>query len=164
MGNRTTPEHIRNLKPNQIFVFGSNKAGRHGKGAAKTALGWGAKFGQASGIQGRTYGIPTKNASITKTLKLEEIQRYVTEFINYAKQHPDKTFLVTEIGCGLAKLKVKDVALIGFKLPVVTTSIPITSWLVVLLLTSVVLVCVTVHDEYSISAATWLPITSTSSM
>lgn len=41
---RTTPENITKLESNQIFVFGSNQSGRHGKGAAKTALGWGAVY------------------------------------------------------------------------------------------------------------------------
>lgn len=57
---RITPDKITKLSENEIFVFGSNQSGRHGKGAAKTALGWGAKWGQAEGLQGKTYGIPTK--------------------------------------------------------------------------------------------------------
>ena len=47
---RTTPDEIKKLEQEQIFVFGSNLSGRHGKGAAKTALGWGAKWGQAAGL------------------------------------------------------------------------------------------------------------------
>ncbi len=31
-----TPERITELKPNEIFVFGSNLAGAHGGGAAQT--------------------------------------------------------------------------------------------------------------------------------
>ena len=76
MIERTTPEHINSLTENQIFVFGSNLSGRHGKGAAKTALGWGAKWGQAKGLQGKTYGIPTKDASIRRTLTIEEIKPF----------------------------------------------------------------------------------------
>lgn len=108
--NRTTPELISSLEEGQVFVFGSNMSGRHGKGAAKTALGWGAKYGQASGLQGRTYGIPTKDSSVTRTLSLAEIKPFVDEFIEFAKLHPELTFLVTEIGCGLAGLKPKEVA------------------------------------------------------
>ena len=109
---RITPNNITELKDNEIFVFGSNESGRHGKGAAKTALGWGAKWGQGTGIQGRTYGIPTKDASIRKTLTLNEIKRFVDVFILFAKDNTHLTFLVTEIGCGLAGLKPKDVALL----------------------------------------------------
>lgn len=103
-------EFITKLKPNQIFVFGSNLSGRHGKGAAKQALTWGAKWGQASGLQGRTYGIPTKNSTIKKTLSISEIEPYVSEFIRFAKANPSLEFLVTEIGCGLAGYKPKDIA------------------------------------------------------
>lgn len=110
MLERTTPENIKNLKENEIFVFGSNLAGRHGKGAAKTALGWGAKYGQASGIQGKTYGIPTKDASIRRTLSIEKIKPFVDDFIEWAKYHSGNIFYVTEIGCGLAGLKPKEVA------------------------------------------------------
>ena len=107
---RTTPDSITKLESNQIFVFGSNQGGKHGAGAAKTALGWGAKWGQAEGLQGKTYGIPSKNANITRTLRIDEIKPYVDRFAEYAKQHPELVFLVTEIGCGLAGLKPKDVA------------------------------------------------------
>lgn len=110
MIERTTPEVIKTISENEVFVFGSNLSGRHGKGAAKTALGWGAKYGQASGIQGRTYGIPTKDASIRKTLSIEEIKPFVDAFIDWAKYHSGNIFYVTEIGCGLAGLKPKEVA------------------------------------------------------
>lgn len=107
---RVTPENISKLEQGYIFVFGSNLSGRHGKGAAKTALGWGAKWGQAAGLQGRTYGIPTKDASIRRTLTTEEIKPFVDDFIEFAKSRKDLIFLVTEVGCGLAGLKPKDVA------------------------------------------------------
>jgi hypothetical protein len=107
---RTTPDDIKKLEQGHIFVFGSNLSGRHGKGAAKTALGWGAKWGQGAGLQGRTYGIPTKDASIRRTLTVIEIKPFIDEFIEFAKNNPDLTFLVTEIGCGLAGYKQKDIA------------------------------------------------------
>lgn len=108
--DRITPDHITDLADNEVFVFGSNKGGKHGRGAAKTALGWGAKWGQASGLQGRTYGIPTKDASIRRTLSIAEIKPYVDEFIRFAIANPQLKFLVTEVGCGLAGLKPKDIA------------------------------------------------------
>jgi hypothetical protein len=107
---RTTPDNIKKLEQGHIFVFGSNLSGRHGKGAAKTALGWGAKWGQGAGLQGRTYGIPTKDASIRRTLTVIEIKPFVDEFIEFAKNNPDMIFLVTEIGCGLAGHNQKDIA------------------------------------------------------
>jgi len=107
---RLSAANITKLKENEIFVFGSNEGGKHGKGAAKAALGWGAKWGHAKGLQGRTYGIPTKDSSIRRTLSVNEIKPYVNEFIEFAKTRPDLIFLVTEIGCGLAGHKVKDIA------------------------------------------------------
>ena len=49
----------------EIFVFGSNLAGRHGKGAALAALKeHGAVYGHGSGYRGNSYAIPTKGLSI----------------------------------------------------------------------------------------------------
>jgi hypothetical protein len=107
---RVTPDNIEKLGENEVFVFGSNQSGRHGKGAAKTALGWGAVWGQASGLQGRTYGIPTKDSTVRRTLSITEIKPYVEEFIDFAIANPSMIFLVTEIGCGLAGYKPKDIA------------------------------------------------------
>ena len=85
-----------------IFVFGSNLAGRHGKGAALCARNWhGVTYGIGVGRTGNSYAIPTKDEQI-KTLPLEQIAKYVAEFLNYAKQHPELEFEVTRIGCGLA--------------------------------------------------------------
>ena len=110
MESRITPENITKLGENEIFVFGSNLSGKHGKGAAKTALGWGAKWGQGSGLQGRTYGIPTKSYSVRVTLTIDQIRPFVNDFIQFAKDNPHLKFLVTEIGCGLASYKAKDIA------------------------------------------------------
>ena len=110
MENRIASDNITKLNPNEIFVFGSNLSGRHGKGAAKQALTWGAIWGQGSGLQGRTYGIPSKNASITRTLSVKEIKPFVDDFIQFAKDNQNLIFLVTEIGCGLANLTPKEIA------------------------------------------------------
>jgi len=93
-----------------VFVFGSNLAGRHGAGAAKYALQHkGAKYGQGVGLQGYSYAIPTKDFNI-KTLPLETIKIYVDQFIQFAINNPDMTFEVTKIGCGLAGYVPKDIA------------------------------------------------------
>jgi hypothetical protein len=110
MENRIASDNITKLNPNEIFVFGSNLSGRHGKGAAKQALTWGAIWGQGAGLQGRTYGIPSKNASITRTLSVKEIKPFVDDFIQFAKDNQNLIFLVTEIGCGLANLTPKEIA------------------------------------------------------
>jgi hypothetical protein len=109
MTEKETHPNIAHLFEGEVFVFGSNMSGRHGKGAAKTAMKWGAKYGQAAGLQGRTYGIPTVNSSITQKLALPKIQGFVDEFTEFAKQNPSLTFLVTEIGCGLAGWTPKEI-------------------------------------------------------
>lgn len=73
--HRSTPDHIRSLKDNEIFVFGSNLQGMHGGGAARVAVD-------------------------------------VEEFIQFAQQHPELTFLVTKIGCGIAGFTPQEIALL----------------------------------------------------
>ncbi len=86
----------------RIFVFGSNEAGRHGKGAALFARkNKGAIYGQGFGLQGDSFGIPTKSGDL-KVLPLDKIKEYVKWFILYATRHPEQQFQVTRIGCGLA--------------------------------------------------------------
>ncbi len=93
-----------------VFVFGSNLAGRHGKGAAKCArLQYGAIYGQAVGRQGQSYAIPTKDMRL-QTLPLEEIRPFVQQFLGHARGHPLETFLVTRVGCGLAGYTDADMA------------------------------------------------------
>ena len=85
-----------------IFVFGSNLAGRHGKGAAKYAVEHhGAIYGQGWGLQGNSFAIPTKDRYI-KTLPLETIRLYVEKFKMFAEEHLEMKFQLTPIGCGLA--------------------------------------------------------------
>lgn len=93
-----------------IFVFGSNLAGRHGKGAANHAFKYhGAKYGCAVGLCGESYAIPTKDERI-KTLPLDIIRRYVDQFRRFAEANPDLTFMVTPIGCGLAGYSYHQIA------------------------------------------------------
>lgn len=93
-----------------VFVFGSNEAGRHGKGAALYArTHYGALYGQGEGLQGRSYAIPTKSA-ILRTLPLPVIRIYVERFLAFAAAHPELQFEVTPIGCGLAGYKPADIA------------------------------------------------------
>ena len=94
---RTTPEFISKLQPGEIFVFGSNLRGMHGGGAAYAAYRkFGAIMGQGVGLQGQSYAIPTMQGGVGT------IRPYVDEFIEFAKNHPELTFLVTRIGCGIA--------------------------------------------------------------
>ena len=102
---RTTPEFITELQPNEIFVFGSNLGGMHGGGAAYIAYRkFGAIMGQGVGLQGQSYGIPTMQGGV------ETIRPYVDEFIEFAKEHRNLTFLVTRIGCGIAGFTPAEIA------------------------------------------------------
>lgn len=102
---RVTPEWIDDLQENEVFVFGSNLAGMHGGGAARVArLRFGAVMGKGVGMQGRSYAIPTMQGGT------ETIRPYVNDFIAYAKEHPELTFLVTPIGCGIAGFEPEDIA------------------------------------------------------
>lgn len=85
-----------------IFVFGSNLKGIHGVGAAKDAFNkYGAMRGIGRGLCNASYAIPTKDERI-QTLSLFEIEKYILEFVQFTKDNPDKSFFVTEVGCGLA--------------------------------------------------------------
>lgn len=107
-----------------IFVFGSNEGGIHGGGAARFAYKErGARWGLSYGHLGQSFAIPTKGfkhfeatdkhpagIGVGDTLSLEQIKDYVTGFIAYARGHPELTFQVTCIGCGLAGLRHEDIA------------------------------------------------------
>jgi hypothetical protein len=100
-----TPGRIDTLEDNEIFVFGSNLGGFHGGGAARLAYNkFGAVWGQGDGLQGQSYAIPTMQGGI------DTIQPYVDEFITFARQHPELTFLVTRIGCGIAGFEDSEIA------------------------------------------------------
>lgn len=100
-----TPENINSLKPNEVFVFGSNLAGLHGGGAARAALHkFGAVMGNGVGLQGQSYAIPTMQGGVGT------IKPYVDEFISFAKAHPELKFYVTRIGCGIAGFKDEEIA------------------------------------------------------
>lgn len=100
-----TPERIAELKPNEIFVFGSNLAGSHGGGAARLAYNrFGAIWGQGTGLQGQSYAIPTMQGGV------ETIKSYVDDFICFAQTRPDLKFYVTQIVCGIGGFTVYEIA------------------------------------------------------
>ncbi len=105
-----TPENIVSLKDNEVFVFGSNLAGKHGLGAALTAKNkFGAIQGQGKGLQGQSYGLPTKGFNI-ENLSLNEISKNVDTFIDFAKKNPDKTFYLTKIATGAGNKTISQMA------------------------------------------------------
>lgn len=101
----------------EIFVFGSNLAGRHGAGAALEARKkHGAIYGIGIGIQGDSYAIPTKDEYF-RTLPLEEIRKHIEHFKLWAKGHPNLRFKVTRVGCGLAGYVDSDIAPMFYDAP-----------------------------------------------
>lgn len=100
-----TPENITSLGEDEVFVFGSNLAGHHMGGAARTAMQkFGAVWGQGVGIQGQSYAIPTMQGGV------ETIKPYVDEFIELAREWDQTTFYVTRIGCGIAGFTDQEIA------------------------------------------------------
>lgn len=120
---RVTPDRISSLEKGQIFVFGSNAAGMHGGGAAYTAMQrFGAILGQGDGLQGQSYAISTMEG-------IDAMRENIDRFIAFARQHPELTFLVTRIGCGIAGYKVSDVApLFASALDVRNICLPLDFW------------------------------------
>lgn len=94
---KTYTGYIEELNPNQIFVFGSNTQGRHGAGTAKLCLNkYGAIYGQASGLQGKSYGLVTTNLTTYKfpSRSPEEVLTEIKKFYKCAEENPELEFLV----------------------------------------------------------------------
>ena len=102
-------KRIESLKPNQIFVFGSNANGNHAGGAARQALeSFGAIMGQAEGLQGQSYGIVTLDKDMQK-VSLDYIKEQLVKLNDFAKKKDDKVFLLTLIGCGIAGFGIEEI-------------------------------------------------------
>lgn len=108
--DRTTPPPLgKNDKP-WIFVFGSNEAGRHGKGAAlEAAKHWGAQRGEGRGLQGSSYAIATKDRQL-KPLAFSLIEEQIAECVHFIRQHREWNFWVTRVGCELAGFADENIA------------------------------------------------------
>ena len=101
----TTPQFINSLRPDEVFVFGSNLQGLHLGGAARVAHElFGAIYGQGVGLQGQSYAIPTMHGGV------DAIKPYVDEFIRFAGSRGDLFFYVTRIGCGIAGFRDEQIA------------------------------------------------------
>lgn len=108
-----TPEYITELKPNEIFVYGSNQFAKHGAGSARVAHDkFGARYGQCPmGLLGQSYGIITK--SFTEIpVSLEFIKAQIQALYYFALLRQDLTFYVTKIGTALAGFSIEEIATI----------------------------------------------------
>lgn len=122
--NRVTPAFVNSLKENEIFVFGSNVAGVHNGGAAGYAKNhFGAIDGQAEGLQGQSYAIPTDGVSE------KELYQAICRFCDFASSHSDLTFYVTAIGCGNAGFSPYTVApMFRYAVKLKNVKLPIEFW------------------------------------
>ena len=112
MERQYTPENITELKENEVFVFGSNLNGNHTGGAAYLAVEkFGAEMGNAEGIQGQSYAIPTLDKNMER-INLTDLEQSINRLYDYAEENPGKTFYMTKIGCGIAGYEVSDIATI----------------------------------------------------
>lgn len=103
-GSKRQSGWITELKPDEVFVFGSNAEGRHGGGAARIAYErFGAEWGKGSGHHGQSYAIVTMSG-------LGVLRDEVARFLHYANRHPELRFLVTPIGTGIAGYRADEIA------------------------------------------------------
>ena len=97
-----------------IFVFGSNEEGAHGGGAARVArTKHGAIWGQAEGLQGSSYGLPTCHKPVGQPgwqIPFASVHQYVENFLKFATDNPQLEFQVTQVGCGLAGWTIDQIA------------------------------------------------------
>lgn len=103
--NYFTPENVSHLSQCEIFVFGTTPNGEHTGGAARQAHEqFGAEWGVSNGPTGQCYAIPTVG------LGLHEIEPYVKQFVEYAKEHKENRFLLTQMGCEQGSHNIKNLA------------------------------------------------------
>lgn len=106
-----TPENISELKPNEVFVFGTNQYAEHAGGAARIAA---EKFGAIKGIApsglcNQSYGIIT-TSFCEMPVTIEFVKKQVEVLYEFARLRPDLTFYVTKIGTGIAGFTISEVA------------------------------------------------------
>lgn len=106
-------------KNGEIYVFGSNLAGRHGAGSALVAKEqFGAVYGVGEGPQGQSYAIATKDGrpgtpnlrDPQATLPLGVIKAGIDRFLEHAAANPAITFYVVRLGCSLAAHSDSEIA------------------------------------------------------
>lgn len=110
-----TPEIIKELAPNEIFVFGSNLNGAHSGGAALTAYeNFDATWGESEGFTGRCYAIPTLDENLNRVSE-NALEESFNKFIDFVLNNQQMTFYLTKVGCGIAGWDIEDVKRIFWK-------------------------------------------------
>ena len=81
---RITPERVTALRPDEVFVFGSNAEGHHGRGAPLIAhRDFGAAWGEGHGYHGDAYAIDTMSG-------LEVLAAEARTFAEYSAAHVER--------------------------------------------------------------------------
>lgn len=112
-----TADHKPGLQKNEVFVFGSDLAGRHNSGDALEALReHGAVYGRGVGLQGRSYAIPVRDEQ-GRLLPVPMIDRYTQAFLRFAATHRELSFQVTRVGCGRDAHRDEDIAPLFLRVP-----------------------------------------------
>lgn len=95
-------DFITKLKPNQVIVVGTNMNGEHLGGAAAQAYkDFGLEWGFPEGLSGQTYAFPTLTKNMKQFLPTM-LRNPVDRFKRFAMSNPDKEFLLTPVGTGIA--------------------------------------------------------------
>lgn len=86
-----------------IFVYGANTQGRHGKGAALEAVQkHGAIYGRI-GLCGNSYGVITKELRANyPAITVDDLSKEIDLLVQCAREYPEHTFMCTPFGTGLA--------------------------------------------------------------
>jgi hypothetical protein len=93
---------ITSLEDKEVFVFGANMAGAHAGGAALQAFEqFGAEWGVGEGLTGHCYAFPTLNEKMERHGD-GELHCIKHAFYRCVNAHPELTFLLTKVGCGIA--------------------------------------------------------------
>ncbi len=109
--NKISADYITELRPDEVFVFGSNLSGLHAGGAAKMAhQKFGAQWGVGEGMTGQCYAFPTVYYELERSLTLDEISDCVQRFLEVVKTNPQKKFLLTKVGCAIAGFTPEQIA------------------------------------------------------
>lgn len=104
MKQRITPKLIRELDPNQIFVFGSNLSGIHAKGAAEIAHEkFAAEWGVGEGLTGKCYAFPTKAHDVKTPLTFKQMHNKMPAFWRAVQDNRNLDFFVTAVGTGYSR-------------------------------------------------------------
>ena len=86
----------------EVFVFGSDLAGRHSGGEGLAALRrHGAVYGRGVELQERSYSIPVRDEQ-GKLMSAAVIARYANAFLRFAAIHREMTFDVSAWAAGEA--------------------------------------------------------------